>query len=108
MLTVGSAGLVVLDFRTYVTCSATVTTGCDQFSGNEIIDGGHVSGQITQVLNPTTVMVTITASTVPSTLAPGTYKMGRDLARAAVALFAGQFNGVPFCSSASPSGYCGA
>jgi hypothetical protein len=107
-LTVGATGAITLEFRTYVDCTATVTTGCDRVEGNTISDGGHVTGQVSQVINRTTVWVTLTSTTAPSELPRGTYRLGRDLQHGAVALFAGQWSQAPFCGPDAPSGYCGA
>jgi hypothetical protein len=107
-LVVRSDGSVAIDFRTYVTCTAKITTGCDQVVGNAIRDGGHVVGAVTQVLNPTTVIVTVTATTVPKIVPRGTFRMGHDVKHHALATFGNKLNGVPFCGAGSPTGYCGA
>jgi hypothetical protein len=107
-LEVSSAGQVTITFRTYVDCTATVTTGCDQITGSSIHDGGHATGHITEVLNPTTVIVTFASSTVPSAVPLGPVRLGHDLTHDAVAIFAGEFSGVPFCAPGAAAGYCGA
>ncbi|MFN2560023.1 MAG: hypothetical protein ABR571_01840 [Jatrophihabitans sp.] len=107
-LVVSPTGRVTISFRTYVDCTATVTTGCDQITGSGIHDGGHVTGHITAVLNPTTVIVTVTSSTVTSAVPLAPIRLGHDLTHHAVAAFAGAFAGVPFCGPGAPSGYCGA
>ncbi len=107
-LVIRADGTVVVNFRTYVDCTSTVTTGCDRVIGNEIHDGGHVLGHITKVVNATTVIVTVASTTDPAAIPAGPVRLGHDLTHHAVALFAGDFNGVPFCSAESPSGYCGA
>jgi len=105
---VRASGTVAVDFRTFVNCTATITTGCDRTKGSTISDGGHVSGTVTRVINSTTVMVTLTETTAPSQLAEGTYRLGHDLGHHALALFAGGWNQAPFCGPDAPSGYCGA
>lgn len=105
---VSPGGQVTVTFRTYVDCSATVTTGCDQISGSTIHDGGHVTGHVTEALNPTTVIVTVTSSSVPSAVPTGPVKVGHDLSHHALAAFSGSFSGLPFCGPGAPSGYCGA
>ena len=107
-LVVSADGTVTMNFRTYVNCTATVTTGCDQITGSAIHDGGHVIGQITHVLNPTTVIVTVTFTSDPAALPLGPVRFGHDLGHHAVAPFAGQLSGTPFCGPGAPSGYCGA
>jgi hypothetical protein len=107
-LVVTAAGQVTITFRTYVDCTATVATGCDQITGSVIHDGGHVTGHITAVANPTTVTVTVTSSTVTSAVPLGSVRLGHDLTHDAVATFAGAFSGLPFCGPGAPPGYCGA
>lgn len=107
-LVVRSDGTVTLDFRTYVNCTATVTTGCDRITGNVLYDGGHVTGKISQVINANTVVVTVTSTSVPSTIANGPMRLGHDLAHHALAPLDGGFKGVPFCGSGAPTDYCGA
>ena len=77
---------MVVDFRTYVDCTTTVTTGCDQIIGNVIHDGGHVTGRITRVISPTTVIVTIASTTDPAAIPAGPVRLGHDLGHHAVAL----------------------
>lgn len=108
LLTVAPDGAVHLDFRTYVWCTATVTTGCDRMSGNVIHDGGLVDGRISQVINPTTVVVTVTSTSVPATVPEQQFRLGLDLHHDAVAPISGRLRGVPFCGAGAPSGYCGA
>jgi hypothetical protein len=108
-LVVTAAGQVTIAFRTYVDCTATITTGCDQITGSSIHPGGHASGHVTEVLNPTTVFVTFASSTVTSAVPLGPVRLGHDLTHDAVAIFAGEFSGVPFCGpGAAAAGYCGA
>lgn len=107
-LVVTADGTVTMTFRTYVNCTATVTTGCDQITGSVIHDGGHVTGRITDVLNPTTVIVTVTSTSDPAALPLGPVRFGHDLSHHAIAAFAGQLSGTPFCGPGAPSGYCGA
>ncbi len=106
-LAIAPDGSLRIEFRTYVTCTATVTTGCDQIIGNEIHDGGMVTGRITQVINSTTVIVTITSSSAPSSLPLGAYRLGHDLGHHALALFSGSWPNAPFCGAGAPEGYCG-
>lgn len=107
-LVVRSDGAVNLDFRTYVPCSATVTTGCDRTVGNVIHDGGQVSGRVVNVLNATTVQVAVTSTSVPREFAIGTYRLGHDLGHDALAFLGGGFKGVAFCGPRAPAGWCGA
>lgn len=107
-LVVRPDGGVSVDFRTYVQCTATVTTGCDRIVGSVLHDGGHVTGRVTQVRNATTVTVTVSATTVPTIVPVGSFRLGHDLKHHAVAPFGNKLNGVPFCGAGSPTGYCGA
>lgn len=107
-LTITASGALTMTYRTYVNCSATVTTGCDQTVNNQIHDGGAVTAHLTQVVNPTTVMVAITASSAPSLVPIGSARLGFDQTHDAVALFTGDWANAPFCGTHSPSGYCGA
>jgi hypothetical protein len=101
-------GSVSIDFRTYVECTATVTTGCDRIVRDGIYDGGRVTGRVTQTLNATTVTVTVITTTVPTIVPVGTFRLGHDLRHHAVAPFGNRLNGVPFCGAGSLTGYCGA
>jgi hypothetical protein len=105
---VRSDGAVTVTFRTYVDCTATVTTGCDRTVGHEIHDGGLVQGRVVSVINATTVEVAITSTSAPSEFAAGMYRLGHDLGHDALAFLGGGFRGVPFCGPGAPSGYCGA
>lgn len=107
-LAITANGAVHLTFRTFIDCSPTVTTNCDRIVGNRMYDGGQVRGRVTAVQDANTVTVTITATSDPKAVPRGPVRMGRDVRRDAVALFAGNFSGTPFCGSASPFGYCGA
>lgn len=107
-LVVRSDGSVTLVFRTYVNCTATVTTGCDRITGNVLYDGGQVTGKISQIINANTVIVSVTSTSVPSTIPDGPMRLGHDLARHALAPLDGGFKGVPFCGPGAPSNYCGA
>jgi len=107
-LTIDPDGSMRLEYRTYIWCDATVTTGCDSTVGNEIHDGGQVAGQITAVQNANTVTVTITSTSVPADVPLGPVRLGKDVGHDTIALFAGGFSGAPFCGANAPEGYCGA
>jgi hypothetical protein len=105
---INSGGGVSMEFRTYVNCTATLKTGCDRISGHTIFSGGHVAARITRVINATTVVVTVSSTSAPSLVSMGTFRLGHDLGRDALAPLAGGFRGIPFCGPGAPSGYCGA
>ena len=107
-LTVTAGGAFDVVYRTYVNCTATVTTDCDKTVGNEIEDGGRITAQLATVVNPTTVTVTVTARTASSQVPLGPVRVGFDQGHDAIALFAGSWASAPFCGPSSPGSYCGA
>jgi hypothetical protein len=101
-------GSVQLEFRVYLSCTATRTTDCDRTRGNQIHDGGQVAAHVTQVINTTTMTITVTSTSAPDWLALGPVRVGYDRTHDAIAIFGGKLSGAPFCGNASPVGYCGA
>lgn len=49
-LMVNSDGSATVDYRSYVSCSENPMPPCDQVTGGVIVDGGHVTLHITQVV----------------------------------------------------------
>jgi hypothetical protein len=107
-LTVRRDGTVLIDFRVYITCTATRSTECDRIIGSTIEDGGHVVAHVTRVVSNTTMIMTVTSTSAPDFVPMGPVRIGHDLTHHAVAIFSGKLSGDAFCGTGSPSSYCGA
>ncbi len=63
---------------------------------------------VTRVINKTTMIMTVSATTAPDFVPQGPVRVGLDLSHHALAIFGGELSGDPFCGPRSPAGYCGA
>jgi putative ABC transport system ATP-binding protein len=100
-LEVTPGGLGIVSYRTFEQCDS-ISAGCDQFVGHDIINGGLTIFQLTGgEANEAEGQVT---SSTASPRGPMTLKTSLRLDTVSLSMF----SNTPFCGSTSPAGVCGA